>query len=52
MHHCKMSIDEDDDVDNEDDDDDVDNEDDNDSACIRVAVKFNASQLFCLNELQ
>ena len=43
MHHCKMFIGG---------DDDVDNEDDDDSACIREAVKFNASQLFRLNELQ
>ena len=51
---CKISIGDDVDVDNDEDvDDDVDDEDDDDdSACIRVAVKFNVSQLFCLNELQ
>ena len=43
-----MSIDEEDDVD----DADADEVDDDDDVCTRMAVKFNASQLFCLNELQ
>ena len=49
---CKISIGDDVDVDNDEDADDDVNDVDDDDVCIRVAVKFNASQLFCLNELQ